>query len=52
MLWIYGYYICFALSVLGRIHTSKVGPDIERVNPYSAGTDFSRQNVTSVDVTF
>ena len=25
---------------------------LERVNPYSAGMDFSRQNLTSVDVRF
>ena len=24
----------------------------DKINPYSAGTDFSRQNLTSVDVIF
>ena len=31
-----------------QILTSKVYPRAVRINPYSAGIDFSRQNLTSV----
>ena len=32
--------------------TTKADPLAVRVNPYSAGIDFRRQNLTSVDVSF
>ena len=38
MLWVYAY--------------DKDGFCAKKVNPYSAGIDFSRQNLTSVDVRF
>ena len=36
---------CFSVSNSGSC-------DINNANPYSAGIDFSRQNLTSVDVRF
>ena len=35
-----------------RVYIYIYGHSIIRVNPYSAGIDFSRQNLTSVDVSF
>ena len=49
--------ICFhlgpSLSVFIRQNlTYKDGPRTERVNAFSAGINFKRQNLTSVDVRF